>query len=233
MLLKETGLDHLIILEFTRDFAKVTSREFVENYLVARLHARVVVVGFNHHFGYNREGDFSYLYQLGRQHGFDVEEIPEQDIHNEFVSSTKIRSALWEGNIQRANAYLDHYYYIHGNAHSLAHSTEFLGHPILKLNINEETKLIPPDGVYAVNIEYSENKSKGLLSIVNPLRIHDPLDPEVSIEFCFMNPSLRFTGGEVTIFFHKKIRNGSLNGDIVKLKALFQKDLKKIEDLIY
>ena len=233
ILLQETGLDHLIILEFTREFAKVTSREFVEDYLVSRLHARMVIVGFNHHFGYNREGDFSYLYQLGRQHGFDVEEIPEQDIHNEFVSSTKIRSALWEGNIQRANAYLDHYYFIQGESYAESDPTEFYGHPIFKLKIKEKIKLIPPDGVYAVNIAYSEYKYKGLLSIVNRQKIHDGLNHGISLDFCFMDPSHNITGGEVKVFLHKKIRNALLNGNVLQLKTLFKKDLREIDELIY
>ncbi|MFW6096385.1 MAG: adenylyltransferase/cytidyltransferase family protein, partial [Bacteroidota bacterium] len=111
-LLEQAGLDHLIIVNFTREFAKTTSHQFVEDILVGKLDARRIIVGFNHHFGHNREGDYEYLYELAKTHDFEVEEIPEQDVENETVSSTTIRQALSEGKIQRANAYLDHYYII-------------------------------------------------------------------------------------------------------------------------
>lgn len=114
-LLKQTQLKHLILVNFTRAFSRTSSQEFVEDYLIAKLKARMIIVGFNHHFGHNREGDYRYLLNLKKKHHFEVEEIPEHFIQNECVSSTKIRKAIQQGNIQRANAYLDHYYIIKGN----------------------------------------------------------------------------------------------------------------------
>jgi riboflavin kinase / FMN adenylyltransferase len=95
-------------------FPKPPLIDFIRKILVGKLNSRRVIVGFNHHFGHNREGDYEYLHELGKYYNFEVEEIPEQDIDNETVSSTKIRKALIEGNIQRANAYLDHHYIISG-----------------------------------------------------------------------------------------------------------------------
>lgn len=113
-LLSKTGLDHLIIVKFTLEFSKISSVQFIRDYLISKLNARYIVVGFNHHFGHNREGDYEELKQLSSELKFMVEEIPEQDIQQETVSSTTIRKALLEGKIQRANAYLDHYYMIIG-----------------------------------------------------------------------------------------------------------------------
>ena len=115
-LLEKAGLDHLVIIPFTLEFSKTSSVDFIRKILVEKLNVSCVVVGFNHHFGHNREGNFDYLYELGKFYNFSVEEIPEQDIHNEFVSSTKIRKAILEGNIQRANAYLDHEFFMMGPA---------------------------------------------------------------------------------------------------------------------
>ena len=232
-LLSETGLDHLVIIEFTREFSRITSKEFVEEYLVSKLHSNTVVVGYNHHFGFNREGDFSYLYHLSRKHGFEVEEIPEQDIHNESVSSTKIRSALKDGNIQRANAYLDHYYFIHGKATPALDQTELFGHPVFKLFIEEAVKLIPPEGVYAVNISYSGKLSKGLLSVLNSKNMNDESQEVDLIEFCFMDPSYLLEDGEIIVYFHKKIRNGTINRNLMQMKASFQHDLKAVDELIF
>ena len=104
----------MIIIEFTREFSKITSEEFVRDYLMEILKARVVVAGFNHHFGFNKEGDYRQLWSWQGKYNFEAEEIPEQEVQHETVSSTKIRKAISEGYIQRANAYLDHYYMIMG-----------------------------------------------------------------------------------------------------------------------
>ena len=111
-LLRKTGLDNLIIIEFTKDFAKITSEQFVEDFLVNILKAKVVVVGFNHHFGFNKVGDYHQLWEMGKKFNFITEEISEQEVQHETVSSSLIRQAIGEGYIQRANAYLDHYYFI-------------------------------------------------------------------------------------------------------------------------
>ena len=113
-LLEKTGLGHLVIINFTKEFSETTSQQFVEDILLGKLHAKKIIVGFNHHFGHNREGDYSYLYKLTKDHNFEVEEIPEQDLENETVSSTITRKALSEGRIQRANAYLDHHFIMMG-----------------------------------------------------------------------------------------------------------------------
>ena len=114
-LLANTGLQNLIIIPFTHSFSKISSTEFVKQFLVEKLKSKVIVVGPNHHFGHNRTGDFTYLHRLGIQFGFKVEEISILDIENEIISSTKIRKALFEGNIQKANAYLDNQYFIKGD----------------------------------------------------------------------------------------------------------------------
>jgi len=168
-LLSKTGLDHLIIVEFTKKFSEISSIDFIRNILVARLHAKKVVIGFNHHFGHNREGNFDYLYELGQYYNFGVEEIPEQDIHTETVSSTLIRKALLEGKIQRANAYLDHHYIIIGKLKKGSTSCEALDFHTLRVPVTEDSKLVPPDGVYAVSILIEGEYYKGILNIKNSL----------------------------------------------------------------
>jgi riboflavin kinase / FMN adenylyltransferase len=164
-LLQETGLDNLLIIPFTNEFARTTSRSFVQDILLGTLHARVIVVGFNHHFGFNREGDYSYLHQLSQTAGFLVEEIPMQEIQHESVSSTKIRKALKEGNIQRANAYLDSFYFIAGALEPGSESITQMGFPTFTLFCPGEEKLIPPEGVYAVRLKVQGVFYKGMGSI--------------------------------------------------------------------
>jgi len=233
MLLRETGLDHLIIIEFTPEFAKITSNEFVEKLLVEKLNARMVVIGFNHQFGYNREGDFSFLYRLGRKFGFEVEEIPEQDIHNESVSSTKIRKALLEGNIQRANAYLDHYYVIHGKLGLNVERSNLFGRSVFNLGMKEWVKLIPPDGVYAVNVKSNSTLRKGLFSVANHSVENSLMSKHTEMELCPLDQNSLEAGDEVVVYFHKKIRNGRNNMDQDRMRTMISKDLKAITELIY
>lgn len=233
ILLRETGLDHLVIIEFTREFSKISSREFIEDLLMKKLNPRLIVVGFNHHFGHNREGDFSYLYKLSHHYGFDVEEIPEQDIHNESVSSTKIRKALLEGNIQRANAYLDHYYLIMGKMKFHPRRSAQFERPVYIVQLEEDVKLIPPDGVYAVNIHNDRSVEKGLLSVNKWALEKNLLSPVTEIEFCYLDKDITSDGLNLLFHFHKKIRNGSNTKDECRVKQLFEKDLNEIKDLIY
>lgn len=232
-LLRKTGLDHLIIIHFTPEFAKISSHDFVENILAGKLQSRIVVVGFNHHFGHNREGNFNYLYNLSRQYNFDVEEIPEQDIQNESVSSTKIRKALLEGNIQRANAYLDHYYIIKGEMVTDYELSRLLASDIYSLQVDENTKLVPPDGVYAVNVEIERTFSKGMVWISNWGVINNILSPDLRIQLNIFNYDKDPQDKNVTIYFQKKIRDALFFNETEELKKQMQKDQAEIEDLIY
>jgi riboflavin kinase/FMN adenylyltransferase len=164
-LLEKAGLDHLVILNFTLEFAKTTSQEFVEEILLGKLRAKIIIVGFNHHFGHNREGDYSYLYELTKTHDFRVEEIPEQDLENETVSSTITRKALIEGRVQRANAYLDHFFIITGELIKGSEKCREIGFSTLKLVVEEDEKIVPKDGVYAVGVESEGRRFRGMLNV--------------------------------------------------------------------
>jgi riboflavin kinase/FMN adenylyltransferase len=215
-LLEKTGLDNLVIIPFTKEFSEVTSFDFIRKILVGKLHARTVVVGFNHHFGHKQEGGFEELHALGKYHGFTVEEIPQQDIENETVSSTRIRKALEEGKIQRANAYLDHYYMIMGTLSWDSLNNRF------NLKPEEDNKLIPPPGHYAVSLDQEGISCKALLTI-NPGG-----HGEAPVSLLPLDAGLRF-GVMTSIYFHKQIRDGLDESNPVTAHVL----QKEIEELIY
>lgn len=238
-LLSKTGLDHLVIVEFTKEFSEISSIDFIRKILVDKLHVRKVVIGFNHHFGHNREGDFGYLHELGQFYGFEVEEIPELDIQKETVSSTLIRKALLEGKIQRANAYLDHLYIIIGHLKEeirLCNSLDLLTY---RIPITEDCKLVPPDGVYAVNVLIDGKYFKGVLNIKNSL------EPEVrSVEkilidlhiFSFddhLTVPADLKGKEAVIFFAKRLRDEIDFVNEEELKSRLKHDINEVEELIY
>ena len=232
-LLRKTGLDHLFILNFTREFSEISSIDFIRNILVAKLKASKVVIGFNHHFGHNREGNFDYLYELGQYYGFGVEEIPEQDIHNETVSSTLIRKALLEGRIQRANAYLDHHYIIMGELREGSATCKQLNFRTLRINIDEENKLVPPDGVYAVNVMVDGEYYKGILNIKNSLPVEQRIIEEIMIDIHLFEEPEGLKGKPATVFFAKRIRDELQFTDQGQMIRQLESDITEVGELIY
>jgi len=222
-LLRKAGLDNLIVVEFTREFSKTTSEEFVRDYLHEMLKARVVVVGFNHHFGFNKEGDYKQLWGWREKYDFEAEEIPEQEVQHETVSSTKIRKAISEGYIQRANAYLDHYYMVMGipEQDSLYYDLSFL-----RIPLTEECKLLPATGIYAVSVISGQVNSKGMAVI----REYADKNPEVTVHI-FENEIFP-PGKPVTMLFHKMV-HGSLSGSDPKNAVRLSNAKDEISDLIY
>jgi riboflavin kinase/FMN adenylyltransferase len=229
-LLKNTGLDHLVIVNFTLEFSKTTSYRFVEDILVGKLNAKRIVVGFNHHFGHNREGDYAYLYELAKTHNFEVEEIPEQDVENETVSSTTIRKALREGRIQRANAYLDHYYIMMGKLSDGHPRNRELGFPTYELEIEEKEKLIPPEGVYAISLVHCHHRFKGMLNIK---QYKDRENITVETHLFDLNNDLDLRGKLVTIQFHKRMRDELIFSNTEAFHNQLNQDKEAIEQLIF
>jgi len=228
-LLRKAGLDNLIIVTFTMEFSKITSVEFVRNILMNKLHARKIVIGFNHHFGHNREGDYQALRELGAENGFDVEEIPEQDIQNESVSSTKIRKALQDGNIQKANAYLDHQYIIMGMAQKSSHVLEEIGFPCYTVKIEEEAKLVPPNGVYAVTVIGEDSFSRAMCFIRK--NEEHPLD--TLVEAHLLEDYGKIEGEIVTLLFHKRIREERVITTMEDLRKQLIIDRNQVDELIF
>jgi len=225
-LLEKAGLDNVIIVEFTREFSKVTSEQFVRDLLHGILHAKVVVAGFNHHFGFNKEGDYKQLWAWQGKYHFEAEEIPEQEVYHETVSSTKIRQAISEGYIQRANAYLDHYYIIKGQPENYT-IEDTLNLPLLvKIPIMEECKILPSLGIYAVSVESGLANSKGMAII------HRKPDNISEVLLNIFDEMNFHKDSKITISFHKKIRGAiSISDNMVTAKINLAKE--EISDLIY
>lgn len=225
-LLEKTGLNNIIIIEFTREFSKVTSEQFVRDYLCGILHAKVVVVGFNHHFGFNKEGDYKQLWNWQKQYNFEAEEIPEQEVQHETVSSTKIRQAISAGYIQRANAYLDHYYIIIGKPEAYVTEGPFGQTNVVKINLTEECKLLPSEGVYAVSVESGLAYSKGMVII------HSKNEEKPEVLLNIFDPANFPVNKNLTLFFHKKIR-GAIDFADNKTLSKINSAKEEISDLIY
>ena len=164
-LLEDSGVQNLIIHPFTREFSRITSIDFIRDILVDKLGTSVLVIGYDHHFGRNREGSFEHLRESGPLYGFQVEEISVQDVDDVAVSSTKIRKALQDGDVRTASKYLAHSYQLSG---TVVHGDKLgreLGYPTANIQMEDKNKVIPANGVYACYVYVNENKFNGMLNI--------------------------------------------------------------------
>jgi len=172
-LLEKAGVDHLIILPFTKGFSRLSSEQFIRNILVNKIKTNTLVIGYDHRFGKNREGSFEHLKNSASLYGFEVEEIPEQDIDEIAVSSTKIRQALLNNDIQTAQKYLGNSYSLEGEVIKGKQLGRTIGYPTANIEVENSYKLIPQDGVYAVWVWYNKVRFGGMLNIGNNPTIKD------------------------------------------------------------
>ena len=164
-LLEKFGLDHLIVEPFTKAFSKLTAIDFVKDILVDQLFIKSLVIGYDHQFGKNRKGNFEQLKEYGKIYNFNVEKITAQEIEDVSVSSTKIRIAIENGDIKKANQYLGYNYLLSGNIVKGQGLGRKLNFPTLNLQIKEDYKLIPKTGVYIVKTALARKVFFGIMNI--------------------------------------------------------------------
>ena len=166
-LLEKTGLDYLIIHPFSKEFSEMSALEFVRDVLVNQLNISKLIIGYDHHFGKNREGDITQLTEYSHLFDFKVEEIPAQDIDSVSVSSTKVRQALAAGNLKTANNYLGYNFMLNGNVVNGKKLGGKIGYPTANIDVKETYKLIPKTGVYVVKSTIDKQTIFGMMNIGN------------------------------------------------------------------
>lgn len=168
-LLKRQGLDNLVVVPFNKEFSEQPAEEYIKRFLVDRFHPACIIIGYDHKFGNNREGDYRLLEQMGEQYNYVVKEIPQQLINEVAISSTKIRNALSNGDVETANQLLGYPYFFQGNVIEGNKLGRKLGYPTANLQIQDPDKLVPANGVYAVEaqIEGETRMLKGMMNIGN------------------------------------------------------------------
>ena len=220
-LLEKFGVDHLIVHPFTKKFSRITYTEYVRDILVNKLKIKKLIIGFNHHFGRNREGSFDELKKLAPVYGFKLEKIAAQDINKVEISSTKIRKALESGDIKTANKFLGYTYSIKGKVVKGKGLGKGLGYPTANIDIDDMRKLIPADGIYAVTIEFENKMFNGMLNIgFNPTVSGEKRTIEVNI-FDFQKD---IYGESLRIFFKQKIRDEKKFENLEALKKAIKGD---------
>lgn len=223
-LLEKAGIDHLIIHPFSKAFSRLTALEFVRDILVNQLNVRKVVIGYDHHFGRNREGSFDDLVEFGEVYGFSVEEIPAQDIQQINVSSTKIRTSLLAGEILAATQFLGYHYFLNGTVVKGDRIGREIGFPTANIQPEENYKLIPKNGVYAVKVVLKNKLFKGMLNIgVRPTLKGNHQTIEVNI-FDFDE---EIYGQPIKVIFYERIRDEQAFDTLNELKNQLTLDKEK------
>ncbi|MCF8253374.1 MAG: bifunctional riboflavin kinase/FAD synthetase [Bacteroidia bacterium] len=229
-LLEDQGIDHLLILPFTKEFSRLSSLEFIRDILVNKIGTKYLVIGYNHRFGKNREGSFAHLKEFAPAYGFEVKEISEQDVDQMSVSSTKIREALKSGEVELAARFLGKPYSICGLVIEGRKLGRTIGYPTANVQINEPYKLIPQDGVYAVWVIINNLKYGGMLNIGNNPTIEGK---GRSIEVHIFNFSESIYNQTISLQFVDKLRDEAKFANLDALKSQLQNDklqsLKRLE----
>lgn len=223
-LLEMAGLDNLIVHPFTLDFSRMSSLEFVRNLIVNSIGAKHLVIGYDHHFGRNREGSFEHLKEFGPVYGFDVEEIPAQDVDDVHVSSTKIRNALNEGDVETAHSYLTYPFHITGWVVKGDQIGKTIGFPTANIEIKDNNKLIPADGVYTVEVvlpQQSGRLLKGMCNIGHRPTVHGT---ERRIEVNVFDFDEHIYGEKLIVSFRNRIRSEQRFESVEELKSQLHQD---------
>lgn len=229
-LLEAQGVDNVIVHPFTRPFSRTTSLEFVRDILVSQLKTKKLVIGYDHHFGRNREGSFEHLMEFGPMYGFDVEEIPALDVDHVNVSSTKIRRALQQGDLETARAYLSYDYALQGTVVPGKRIGRSLGFPTANLDVSHYRKLIPANGVYAVHVLIEDIAYKGMLNIgVNPTVSESGAR---TIEVHVFEFDREIYGQEVNVIFKHRVRDEQKFDNLDGLKKQLQLDKVSSQELL-
>ena len=227
-LLEKLGIEHLIIIPFTTGFSRMKAFKFVRDILVNKIGVYKLIIGYDHQFGRNREGNLKQLEELAPLFEFEIEEIPAQDIDAVNISSTKIRNALMQGDIKSADEYLGYEYPISGEVIRGNQIGRSLGFPTANIQYNNHYKLIPANGVYAVEIRVKETTYRGMMNIGRRPTLSDH-DAGLTLEVNIFNFDENIYGKVITVLLRRRIRNEIKFKNLEALSAQLVKDKAKIK----
>lgn len=205
-LLDNAGIDHLVIIEFTKEFSRVQACEFIKEILLNKIGTKHLILGYNHHFGRSGKGDFNTIKQCAESGDFTVEQV--QGLHTEegAISSSTIREALLSGRIDDANNWLGYYYSLRGTIVKGKQIGRSIGFPTANIKPDDPYKLIPENGVYAVEVRLDRNTYPGMMSIGTNPTVNTDLMIR-SLEVNILNFDMDIYGRNITVIFRKRLRD--------------------------
>lgn len=226
ILLKSTGVDHLIVIGFNRDFSNREACEFVREVLIGKIGTRHLIVGFNHHFGRQGEGNFESIKKCAESFNMTVEQVRALNADSGIISSSAVRIALLAGNLEEANKLLGYQYFMNGSIVRGRELGRKIGYPTANIKPDFENKLIPKNGVYAVEIVIEGINYKGVMSIgINPT-INESLE-ERTIEANIFDFDRNIYGADVCVVFRFRLREEIKFNNLSELAEQIDLDKKK------
>ncbi len=224
-LLANIGVNHCIVLPFTHEFSQLSAQEYITNILYKGIHAKKVIIGYDHRYGKQGQGDFTLMQQMGNELGFEVEEIPAFTLEQVNISSTKIRNALTHGDVRKAHEYLSYPYSLAGTVQQGRQIGRTIGIPTANVKPESEFKIIPLLGVYATRVEYNNTLYNSVTSIgLNPTI--DPTNTTPSIEVHILNFNEDLYNQTLRVFFVERLRDEKKYNSLEELKNAIAQDIQ-------
>ena len=220
-LLERYGIKTIVVVPFDDKFAAQTPDEYIQHFLVDKFHPHTIIIGYDHRFGKERAGDYNLLEQKAGSYNFLVKEIPEKLIKDVVISSTKIRDALLDGDIETATGYLGYPYFFSGKVIEGNKLGRTIGYPTANIKINEASKLIPGNAVYAVDIALGSRNFKGMMNIGTRPTVGGT---KRLIEVNIFDFDEEIYGKPITISLKKWLRSEKTFKGLNELKAQLAKD---------
>lgn len=229
-LMKSLGIDHLIITPFTRDFSNLNPQEYIKDILVEKIGTTHIIIGYDHRFGKDRSGGLAELQNYASEFGYEVEEIPEQDIDDVAISSTKIRNALLSGDVKTAESFLGYPFHLSGKVIKGDQIGRTIGFPTANLFIEESYKLIPSDGIYAVGVDFKsgqlKNKSAKGMAYIGHRPTINGMSRNIEVNIFDFNEDIY--GETIRLNFLKYLRDDQKFNSLDELKEQLAKDERDV-----
>jgi riboflavin kinase/FMN adenylyltransferase len=220
--MESTGIDHLIVYPFSFEFSRMSAMEFVRDFLVNKLNVHTIVIGYDHQFGRNREGNIQYLKEVSTVYEFNAIEIPAKEIDEVNISSTKIRNAISDGKIEIANQFLGAPFELNGVIVRGNQLGRKIGFPTANLELTDDYKILPGNGVYAVHVKQDDLIFRGIMNIGFRPTITENLEKRIEIHIFDFEQDIY--GQFLEIQLLKKIRDEFKFDTIESLTKQIQKD---------
>lgn len=228
--LEKLGIDNVIVVKFTKEFSLISSETFISDYIVRNISPVKLVIGYDHHFGKNRTGDFNQLHEMKNKYGFELQRIDVQDVENIAVSSTKIRHSLKQGDIEHANALLGYQFTYIGNVISGNKIGREIGFRTANLNINKEYRLIETSGVYATYVDYNDTTYKSMTYIGRKPTINNDDIENIEVHIFDFNDDIY--DKNIKVRFVSRIRDEYKFESLDALKKQIEIDEIKIKEIL-
>lgn len=220
--LEKCGIDHLILFPFSIDFSRTTATEFVRDILINKINVRLMTIGYNHHFGRNREGNLELLKELGDIYDFEVQELPAFKEGEISISSTKIRNAITEGNIKLANTYLGNVFEFKGKVKRGDQIGSQIGFPTANIEPLGENQIIPQNGVYAVGVVFEGTMYGGMMNIGTRPTVSQSGEKRIEIHLFDFDRTIYER--ELQVIVYERVRSEKTFDSLTELKEQLKND---------